>query len=68
MAGPQKCYIFTFTLHLGHLADALIQSEYICQKKEKQHSIAVSTLKMFIETIAKHLHLLGKPIPCIQQR
>ena len=40
--------------HSGHLADAFIQSDlqyvqYICQKKEKQQYITVSTVRMFIE-------------------
>ena len=32
-----------------------VLSQYICQKKAEQHYIAVGTVKIFIETSAKHL-------------
>ena len=55
-----------YILHLGHLADALFQSDLYLKKIEKQY-IAVGIVKMFIDRSAEHLQLLDLLIPCIQQ-
>ena len=56
-----------------------VTSVFLQQNKEKQQYISiytdigtdicqyVSTVRMFIVPSAKHLQLLGKTIPCIQQ-
>ena len=49
-------------MHLGHLADAIIQIlqyEHLL-KKEKRHYIAVGTVKLFIKASAKHLQWQGE--------
>ena len=47
-------------VYLGHSAGAIIQSDkYICQKTEKQQYINLGTVKIIIETSAKHLQWLG---------
>ena len=47
----------------NHHSDALIRSDLqfksICQKKEKQQYISVSTVRMFLEPSAKHQQSLG---------
>ena len=49
-------YVFVGVCVCLHLADAFIQSNLNkkpCQKKEKKQYIAISTVRMFIETSSK---------------
>ena len=52
-----KYQSFTFS-RLFYLSRATY-NKYICKKKEKHQSIAVGTVRKFIETSAKHIQLLG---------
>ena len=51
-------HLFSLHLHLGHLADAFIQSNLkeVCLLEERETTmyIAVGTVRMFIEPTAKH--------------
>ena len=55
--------MYNLHLHFGHLADAFNQSDlhlvHLSEEKETTIYIAVGTVKMFIETSAKHLELQG---------
>ena len=66
-----KQRIFYFSIYIcGHLADAFIQSNLqvgLHLSEERETSSLSGTVRMFIETSAKHCRLLGSPIPRTRQ-
>ena len=58
-------------LHSGHLADAFVKSvlRLVCTfVRRRRNYISVGTLRMFIETSARHLQSLDEPIPRMHPR